>query len=236
MASQDSASTKVTRALSYLAEKYPGTAILEAVAGDPISLGLRLAGSNLDFVHNARNYLRDGGTIHADSYVEDVRIRLMSPIPTRFRSARNYVAALSSRYPEKTICVDEHIPVISKLIDQDMRFVICKGPRYHPKVDSGWGNGYVGVPEDHPWFEKYYDDVDPNIHGGLTYSGEECPAVHAEDFKLVLPDYLYWLGFDTGHFSDNLKRWPKEAVYKEAEYLYIQAAWAWAGIENPMHS
>ena len=126
--------------------------------------------------------------------------------------------------------------VISKLIDQDMRFVICKRPRYHPSVASGWGNGYVGVPADHPWFGEPHDVIDAYIHGGLTYSGDECPAIRAEDFKLVLPDYLYWFGFDTGHYSDNLERWPKEAVYKEAEYLYLQAAWAWAGIENPMHS
>lgn len=33
--------------------------------------------------------------------------------------------------------------------------------------------GYVGVPETHPWFKTSYNDVDVDVHGGLTFS-DQC--------------------------------------------------------------
>ena len=33
--------------------------------------------------------------------------------------------------------------------------------------------GYLGVPKDHPWYGKDYDEVDVEVHGGLTYYGQE---------------------------------------------------------------
>lgn len=49
-----------------------------------------------------------------------------------------------------------------------------------------WGavNGYVRVPEGHPWHGLDYDDIDVEVHGGLTYSDGE------------------WIGFDTLHGWD----------------------------------
>jgi hypothetical protein len=65
----------------------------------------------------------------------------------------------------------------------------------------GWGNGYIGVPSDHPWFGVDYDEIhaahdDLRVHGGLTYSdhyncGEKC-----EDKN------YWWVGFDTAHECD----------------------------------
>jgi hypothetical protein len=31
--------------------------------------------------------------------------------------------------------------------------------------------GYVGVPKDHPAYGRHYDQVDADVHGGLTFSG-----------------------------------------------------------------
>lgn len=61
--------------------------------------------------------------------------------------------------------------------------------------------GYVGVSKGHPWFEKSYNDVDAEAHGGLTYgafcAGHVChvPAPGEED-------HVYWLGFDASHAYD----------------------------------
>lgn len=53
--------------------------------------------------------------------------------------------------------------------------------------------GYVGLPKEHPYFGKHYDDVDDiEVHGGLTFSGRW------EEFH----DDLWWLGFDCGHAWD----------------------------------
>lgn len=48
--------------------------------------------------------------------------------------------------------------------------------------------GYVKVPEGHPAHGKYYDDVDVDVHGGLTFS--------------QLSEGGTWLGFDCGHAGD----------------------------------
>lgn len=37
---------------------------------------------------------------------------------------------------------------------------------------SGHWCGYVGVPQSHPTFGKNYDDVDVQVHGGLTFSAQ----------------------------------------------------------------
>lgn len=47
-------------------------------------------------------------------------------------------------------------------------------------------NGYARLPLDHPCFGKHYDDIDVDVHGGLTYG---C-------------DSYGWVGFDTMHFGD----------------------------------
>jgi hypothetical protein len=55
--------------------------------------------------------------------------------------------------------------------------------------------GYVDLPEDHPWFGKGYDDIEVEIHGGLTY---------AEPRKSDDEDNLYTIGFDCAHYGDLL--------------------------------
>jgi hypothetical protein len=94
-------------------------------------------------------------------------------------------------------------------------------PREHG-VDFGWGNGYVLIPEDHPLHGKHYDDIDVDVHGGLTWSklvDEQLLTV----FRLDKEDLGTWcVGFDTAHLNDNLSTWPKEAVQKETERLKDQ--------------
>ncbi len=54
-------------------------------------------------------------------------------------------------------------------------------------------NGYVQLPESHTALGKDYDDIDIDVHGGLTYG----------------PDEDGWLGFDTGHTGDE---WSEEEL------------------------
>ena len=39
-------------------------------------------------------------------------------------------------------------------------------------MDVGWGNGYVLIPESHPFYMKDYDSIDVYVHGGLTFSSD----------------------------------------------------------------
>ena len=74
--------------------------------------------------------------------------------------------------------------------------------------DFGALCGYVGIPEDHPFYNKGYDEVydageNIEVHGGLTFAdfchntGDEKRAIcHIGD------DKPWWFGFDCAHYGD----------------------------------
>jgi hypothetical protein len=61
--------------------------------------------------------------------------------------------------------------------------------------------GYVAVPPGHSAHGKSYDDVEVEVHGGLTYanlcSGRVCHIPKPGE-----PDDVFWLGFDCAHCDD----------------------------------
>jgi len=67
--------------------------------------------------------------------------------------------------------------------------------------------GYVGVGPDHPAYGKHYDDVDVDVHGGLTYANT-CRETATEDHGIChVPEPgrehdIWWLGFDCSHSGD----------------------------------
>jgi hypothetical protein len=67
--------------------------------------------------------------------------------------------------------------------------------------------GYVGVPPGHPYYGRDYDDVDVDVHGGLTY-GRPCQEGHPEGEGVChipepgRPKDVWWLGFDCAHAGD----------------------------------
>ena len=67
--------------------------------------------------------------------------------------------------------------------------------------------GYVGVGPDHPWHGKHYDDIDADVHGGLTYSNK-CQETATEDDGIChVPEPgrehdIWWVGFDCAHGQD----------------------------------
>ena len=60
----------------------------------------------------------------------------------------------------------------------------------------GYRCGYIRVPHGHPWHGKNYDEVDAEVHGGLTFAAADlnCGKGGADD--------AWWLGFDCAHFGD----------------------------------
>ena len=66
--------------------------------------------------------------------------------------------------------------------------------------------GYVGVSASHPAFEKTYQDVDVDVHGGLTFS-DKCTLEEKEHgICHIIEDgedaNVWWLGFDCHHGGD----------------------------------
>lgn len=53
----------------------------------------------------------------------------------------------------------------------------------------GFRCGYVIIPNEHPWFNKDYDNIGADVHGGLTYSE---PG----------DNNTWWVGFDCAHLND----------------------------------
>lgn len=61
--------------------------------------------------------------------------------------------------------------------------------------------GYVGVPPGHPAHRKNYNDVEVEVHGGLTYANECSGRVCHVPADGESGD-VWWLGFDTAHGGD----------------------------------
>ena len=95
-------------------------------------------------------------------------------------------------------------------------------------MEHGWGNGYVLLPKNHKYHGVHYDEIEVNVHGGLTYAvkvTEELLNNKKYPLSKVLnkKDIDKWIiGFDTCHGEDNQSNWSKEAVEQETENLKNQ--------------
>lgn len=67
--------------------------------------------------------------------------------------------------------------------------------------------GYAGVPNGHPLYEVSCQDIDVQVHGGLTYSAHCNGAIcHAPGPGET--DDVWWFGFDCSHAPwDYVPRW-----------------------------
>jgi hypothetical protein len=65
-------------------------------------------------------------------------------------------------------------------------------------VNNGMGYrcGYVRVPLDHPWHGKSHNDLNVEVHGGLTFAEADVPC------DAPGADTDWWLGFDCAHAFD----------------------------------
>lgn len=96
-----------------------------------------------------------------------------------------------------------------------------KWPNYK-FLHKGWGNGYVLLPKSHKYFKVHYDFIDVEVHGGLTFS-ELVDKEMQKRWGLPQKSIGMWcVGFDTFHFGDNIRKWPKERVKAETLKLKKQ--------------
>lgn len=93
-------------------------------------------------------------------------------------------------------------------------------------MDIGEANGYLVIyDKGHPWFGKHCDDIDVDVHGGLTYAA----LVDADDLEhfdeLTEDDLGSWvIGFDTCHYGDSADKWPEATVRQHAETYLLDVA------------
>lgn len=97
---------------------------------------------------------------------------------------------------------------------------------------AGYANGYVAVPPEHPYFGKDYDDIDAEVHGGITFTKDSDTVkkhwdnlpddIEFLDGATEIPSGWYIFGFDTMHYGDTLETCPKEYCVEETIKLKKQ--------------
>jgi|TARA_B110000503_G_scaffold137499_1_gene221790 hypothetical protein len=114
-----------------------------------------------------------------------------------------------------------------------MRVIIQRNTSYF--AETGQANGYLVISDkEHPWFGKHYDNIDVEVHGGLTYS-EPIERQEVDCFdELTDDDIGSWLiGFDTCHSGDTKERWTVENVRQHARsHMLNITIFAKDGINN----
>lgn len=104
----------------------------------------------------------------------------------------------------------------------------------HRNMRGGNWCGYVAVPPGHPAHGKNYDDVEVDVHGGLTY-GAACRGHICHVPQPGEPDDVWWLGFDCAHAWDirpadqarsDLRGWGRDwdAHYCDLPYVERECA------------
>lgn len=105
-----------------------------------------------------------------------------------------------------------------------MKLFVKKNTWARPPITTGWGNGYVVIPESHPLYGVDYMSIhelmpELSIHGGLTFSR---PTSSLKSWGIP-KDYKGWVvGFDTAHCWDTLNTCPKSFVLNETLKLKEQ--------------
>lgn len=94
----------------------------------------------------------------------------------------------------------------------DLPCIVLRGP-----VNIGHLCGYVGVPPKHPAHGKNYDDVEVEVHYGLTFGGDTPP--YAVESPVENAEGYWWFGFDCAHCDDVT---PGDGLNKE--YIESQIA------------
>lgn len=74
--------------------------------------------------------------------------------------------------------------------------------------------GYVGVDKSHPAFELDYDEVNVDVHGGLTYA-DKCSSHICHEVEEGEDDNIWWLGFDCSHSGDRSPSYTFSSSYGE---------------------
>jgi hypothetical protein len=57
--------------------------------------------------------------------------------------------------------------------------------------------GYIAIPKDHELYETDYDEIELDVHGGLTYADYSNNG-----YPVKTEEQVWWIGFDCGHYCD----------------------------------
>lgn len=105
----------------------------------------------------------------------------------------------------------------------------CFGLLYYILNLGTHPTAYIKIPKENRYYEKQYDDIDLDVHGGITYVGSELWIGKNEKVD------GWFIGWDYAHCCDyagyyekidgslyNLKRWTTEEIYEEVKEVCYQ--------------
>jgi hypothetical protein len=73
--------------------------------------------------------------------------------------------------------------------------------------------GYVGLYKSHVAYGIKYDNINVDVHGGLTFGN------NGKDNDFLDDKETYWLGFDCGHGGDTPFKWTLDVTIVETNRL-----------------
>lgn len=77
----------------------------------------------------------------------------------------------------------------------------------------GWGNGYVGVSQGHPWYQQEDPVTETYVPGGWTFA----------QFQFYKRKRYWVLGFDTAHFGMNEFNYSETIVRQITQELWLES-------------
>lgn len=91
---------------------------------------------------------------------------------------------------------------------------------------------YLGVPQGHPWYACGSDEIDADVHGGVSWTGRPIP-LHplAYDGGRI----LWWVGADFGHLGDQCPMLVKKNPLLRAGSRYRTLAYVQHEAERLAH-
>ncbi len=104
--------------------------------------------------------------------------------------------------------------------------------------DMGALCGYVGVSKGHPYYGKHWDEVNPKVHGGITFTNKCQEDEHGICHKVESgeDDDVWWLGFDCAHAGDFVPRHSRLMnefeKYRDVNYVKDQISFLAKQLKN----
>jgi len=99
-------------------------------------------------------------------------------------------------------------------VEDGIEWAVCRAPIYEI-YDAV--NGYVRVPDGHPWSGVHPDEIDVSVHGGPRFTRDGWigfDTLHAGDYWPGMPDWRRYRAIE----------WTQEMVEEEAKSLARQVA------------
>ena len=106
----------------------------------------------------------------------------------------------------------------------------CLGLLYYIMNLGSHPTAYVKIPENHKYYKKDICEIDVNVHGGITYSGNHLYIENNQKIE------GWFIGWDYAHWGDYMgyeekfpmklrtggKKWTVKEIYKEVREACYQ--------------